>query len=333
MDIAKKLTKKEMKMRSREEGIEVKKASKKIQLTPEKFIIEGCKSLDSEEILRPNLTYWQDAWRRLKKNKVAFIALMLLIGLALMTVVGEAISGYSQEVTESSIRNLWPSKAHWFGTDELGRDLFARVWHGGRVSMIMGLVGATISTVAGCIYGGVAGYYGGRVDNMMMRLIEILTTLPYLMVVILISLYLGNGIVPLILAMTATGWCGMARLVRGQILQVKEQEYVLAAIALGASPWRIITRHLLTNTLGIVIVSVTFDIPRFIFAEAFLSYIGLGVQAPNTSWGALASASQQNLMFYPYQLFFPALMIATTMLSFTLLGDGLRDALDPKLRQ
>lgn len=304
-----------------------------INLTADMFKIEGTDFSSAESIARPNLTYWQDAWRRLKKNRVAFLALMILITLCVMTIFGQAISGYSQEVTDSAIRNLTPSGAHWFGTDELGRDIFSRVWHGGRVSMIMGLVGALVSTVLGCLYGGVAGYYGGKVDNYMMRVIEILTTLPYLLVVILISLYLGNGVLPLILAMTATGWCGMARLVRGQILQIKEQEYVLAAIALGASPWRIITKHLLTNTLGIVIVSVTFDIPRFIFAEAFLSYVGLGVQAPNTSWGALASGAQSNLMFYPYQLFFPAFMIALTMLSFTLLGDGLRDALDPKLRK
>ena len=306
---------------------------KTVQLTPDMFVIEGCSTIGAEEINRPEITYWDDAWRRLKKNRVAFGALLLLIFLLVMTATGEYLGGYSHEVTDSAIRNLWPDKTHWFGTDELGRDLFSRVWRGGRVSMLMGLLGATISTFIGCIYGGVAGYYGGRTDNIMMRIIEILTTIPYLMVVILISLYFGKGIFPLILAMTATGWCGMARLVRGQILQVKEQEYVTAAIALGAGPWRIITRHLLTNTLSIIIVSITFDIPRFIFAEAFLSYIGLGVQAPDTSWGALASASQQNLMFYPYQLFFPALMIALTMLSFTLLGDGLRDALDPKLRQ
>jgi len=303
-----------------------------IELSSDMFVIEGMSTSDSEEIVRPNLTYFQDAWRRLKKNKVAFIALILLILLVVFSIFGEKISGYEQQVTDSSRINLWPNAKHWFGTDELGRDIFARVWHGGRVSLMMGLIGATISTVLGCLYGGVAGYYGGKVDNIMMRIIEVLTTLPYLLVVILISLYLGNGLVPLILAMTATGWCGMARLVRGQILQIKEQEYVLAAIALGASPYRIITKHLLTNTLGIVIVSVTFDIPRFIFAEAFLSYIGLGVQAPNTSWGALASGAQANLMFYPFQLFFPAFLIGITMLSFTLLGDGLRDALDPKLR-
>ncbi len=303
-----------------------------IELDKDMFVIEGMSTSDAEEIVRPNLTYFEDAWRRLKKNKVAFVALIILCILILLSAFGESLSGYHQEVTDSSSLNLWPSRKHWFGTDDLGRDVFARVWHGGRVSILMGLIGATISTVIGCLYGGIAGYYGGRVDNIMMRIIEILTTLPYLLVVILISLYLGNGILPLILAMTATGWCGMARLVRGQILQIKEQEYVLAAIALGASPYRIITKHLLTNTLGIIIVSITFDIPRFIFAEAFLSYIGLGVQAPNTSWGALASAAQVNLMFYPFQLFFPAFLIASTMLSFTLLGDGLRDALDPKLR-
>ena len=167
----------------------------------------------------------------------------------------------------------------------------------------------------------------------MMRIVEILGSIPYLVVVILVSLILSKGIVAIIIAMTITGWVGMARLVRGQLLQIKEQEYVLAATALGANPSRIIAKHLLPNTLGIMIVAITFDIPSFIFGEAFLSYLGQGIQSPNTSWGALASAAQPNLMFYPYQLFFPSLFISLTMLSFTLLGDGLRDALDPRLRQ
>ena len=168
----------------------------------------------------------------------------------------------------------------------------------------------------------------------MMRILEILVSIPYLVIVILITMLFDNkGIGALVIAMTVTGWCYMARLVRGQLLQIKEQEYVLAAKALGASPSRIIVRHLLPNTLGVMIVAITFDIPGFIFGEAFLSYIGLGIQSPKTSLGALASAAQQNLIFYPEQLLFPALVISLIMLSFQLLGDGLRDALDPKLRQ
>jgi len=248
-----------------------------------------------------------------------------------MTVVGPWIAKYPFQSISSDI-NQGPSVEHWFGTDQIGRDIFARVWVGGRVSILIGLVGALIDTVVGSIYGGISGYFGGVVDDVMMRIVEILVSIPYLVLVILVSLIVGKGIGALILAMTLTGWCYMARLVRGQLLQIKEQEYILAATALGASPARVIGRHLIPNTLSIMIVAITFDIPGFIFGEAFLSYIGLGVQSPNTSWGALASAAQQQIMFYPYQLFFPALFISLTMLSFQLLGDGLRDALDPKLR-
>jgi oligopeptide transport system permease protein len=303
------------------------------QLSKEKFKIIGCEGADSEEILRPSMTYWQDAWRRLKQNKVATLSLIILILIALMTIFGQYLNGFSFEVTNNDLINGKPNWAHLFGTDNLGRDVFSRVWAGGRVSIIIGLIGAFIDTVVGSIYGGISGFYGGFIDDIMMRIVEILASIPYLVVVILVSLILKPGIGALIIAMTITGWVGMARLVRGQLLQIKEQEYVLAAAALGANPSRIIAKHLLPNTLGIMIVAITFDIPIFIFGEAFLSYLGQGIQSPNTSWGALASAAQPNLIFYPYQLFFPSLFISLTMLSFTLLGDGLRDALDPRLRQ
>ena len=282
----------------------------------------------------PQMTYWQDAWRRLKLNKVAMVSIGILILIGIMTIVGQYINGFPYEEMNSKILNMKPNGLHWFGTDELGRDVFSRVWKAGRVSMVIGLAAAFVSSFVGCVYGGVSAYFGGRVDNIMMRIIEILMSVPYLLVVILISLILDSkGLGTLLLAMCLTGWCGIARLVRGQMLQISSQEYVTAAKALGVSPWNIIRKHLIPNTIGLIIVSITFDIPGYIFSEAFLSYVGLGIQSPNTSWGALASAAQQNLMFYPYQLFFPALMIALTMLSFTLLGDGLRDALDPKLRQ
>ncbi len=204
---------------------------------------------------------------------------------------------------------------------------------GGRVSLTLGIVGALIDITVGLLYGGISSYFGGNIDNIMMRIVEILASIPYLVLVVLVSLVVGKGMGSLLIAMTLTGWCHMARLVRGQILQIKDQEYILAARALGTSPWKIIWKHLIPNTLGVMIVSVTFDIPSFIFGEAFLSFIGLGVQAPMTSWGALAAGAQQEMNFYPYQMFFPALLISLTMLSFQMLGDGLRDALDPKLRQ
>jgi len=303
------------------------------ELTKDKFVIVGCDGQDAEAILRPNLTFWQDAWRRIKKNPVAMIAIGILILLTIMTIIGPYLTGHGYEVVNTKIRNQWPSASHWFGTDELGRDLFSRTWQGGRISIILGIFGAVIDTVVGCLYGGISGYFGGKVDTVMMRILEILVSIPYLIVVILFSLIFKPGLGTLLIALTITGWCYMARLVRGQLLQIKEQEFVLAAKALGANPARIITKHLLPNTMAVIIVAVTFDVPGFIFAEAFLSFLGLGVQSPDTSWGALASAAKQNLMFYPYQLFFPSIMIALTMLSFTMLGDGLRDALDPRLRQ
>jgi oligopeptide transport system permease protein len=280
------------------------------------------------------MTYWQDAWRRLKQNKVAIGSLVILFIIAFLTVFGPMITPFSFEAMNTEIINQKPNSVHWFGTDMLGRDLFARVTKGGRVSVIIAILGTIMDTFVGVIYGGVAGYFGGIVDDIMMRIVEILNSIPYLIVVILISLLLdGGGILPILVAMCITGWTGMSRLVRGQILQIKEQEYVLAAQALGASSNRIVLRHLIPNTIGVMIVAITFNIPSYIFGEAFLSFIGLGIKSPNTSWGALASSGQQGMRFYPFQLFFPALFISLTMLAFNLLGDGLRDALDPRLRQ
>lgn len=288
---------------------------------------------EGDAILRPSLNYWQDAWRRLRKNPVAILAIVMLAALAVMCVVGPGMTGYDYDAVSLSEKNALPSSEHWFGTDKMGRDLFTRVWIGGRISMILGIAGAAIDMFIGVVYGGVAAYFGGKTDAIMMRIVEILASIPYLLLVVLVSLIVGKGVGSLLIAMCLTGWCHMARLVRGQVLQLKDQEYLLAAKALGTPWYKVIFRHLIPNTLGVVIVAVTFDVPSFIFGEAFLSYIGLGVQAPMTSWGSLASNAQQTMAFYPYQLFFPAFFIALTMLSFQLLGDGLRDALDPKLRQ
>ncbi|MCI9488538.1 MAG: ABC transporter permease [Dorea sp.] len=299
----------------------------------EKFTIIGIDK-DAEAPTRPRVGYWRDAWRRLKENKVAFAALIILLILVFFIIFGPAISGYEFEQIDADAINKGPSAEHWFGTDDLGRDLFARVWQAGRVSIIIGILGAVIASVVGSIYGGIAAYFGGAVDDIMMRIVEVLLSIPYLIIVILISVITDSkSLGTMLVALTLTGWCGIARLVRGQMLQLKSQEYVLAANALGVAPIKIILKHMIPNTIGMIIVAITFDIPGYIFSEAFLSYVGLGIQPPSTSWGALASAAQQNFMFYPYQLMFPALMIALTMLSFTLLGDGLRDALDPKLRK
>lgn len=303
------------------------------ELTKEKFRIVGIDKNKAEQITRPNLTYWQDAWRRLKRNKVAMISLCVLVVIILFCIIQPIIAGDKYMIQDMSIANQGSSIKHLFGTDNLGRDLFDRLWIGGRVSLIIAFVGTLVECVVGIIYGGISGYFGGKLDNIMMRIVEVLNSIPYLIVVILIAVRLGNGIVPLLIALVITGWTGIARMVRGQVMQLKESEYVMAAKTLGASPLRIIFKHMLPNTLGVIIVYITFDIPSYIFAEAFLSFIGLGIQPPQTSWGAMASAGQQVMLFYPSQLIFPSLAIAITMLSFNLFGDGLRDALDPKLRQ
>ncbi|SHJ59993.1 ABC transporter permease [Hespellia stercorisuis] len=300
----------------------------------EKFQITGLNENSMEAASRPQVGYLRDAWMRLRKNKVATASLILLFVIVLMVMIGPKLSGYAFEQIDKTARNAAPCAKHWFGTDKLGRDIFARVWISGRVSLTIGVLGALICAVIGCIYGGIAAYFGGAVDTVMMRIVEILISVPYLIVVIVFSLVLqSKGILTLILAMTITGWCTMARFVRAQMLAIKNEEYILAAQALGVRPWKVILRHMIPNTLSTVIVSITFDIPGYIFSEAFLSYIGLGIQPPNTSWGVMASSAQSVFTFYPYQLFFPAVMIALTMLCFTLLGDGLRDALDPKLRK
>lgn len=277
--------------------------------------------------------YWRSAWEIIRNNKMVVLALGTLSVLILLCLIGPYLTPYSYEAMNPGNRYMSPSKLHWFGTDGLGRDLFTRIWMGGRISLALGLIGAAIDLIIGVIYGGISGYLGGRVDQYMMRIIEVLASIPYLVLVILISLIFGKGMMSLIIAMTLTGWCYMARLVRGQILQIKGQDYILAAQSLGTSTFKIIQKHLLPNIMGVMIVAVTFDIPSFIFGEAFLSFIGLGIQAPMTSWGVLAAEAQGSMAFYPYLLFFPGLVISLTMLSFQLLGDGLRDALDPKLQK
>lgn len=303
------------------------------EMSSEKLVIIGCNNLNSEKINRPSMSYWQDARRRLKQNKVAMIALVLLIIIAIMTVIGPHMAKFDFAAIDAKARNVRPNAEHWFGTDSVGRDLFARIWVGGRVSIIIGIVGAIIDILIGLVYGGVAGYFGGVVDNIMMRIIEIIGCIPDMVVIILISLLLKPGLISLIIAITITGWIGTARMVRGQVLQIKELEYVAAAKALGAKPFRIIAKHVIPNIMSIVIVVLTMEIPGLIFTEAFLSFVGLGIQPPSTSWGALAADARTTFLFHPYQLLFPAILISLTMLCFNLLGDGLRDALDPKLRQ
>ena len=221
------------------------------EFSKEKFKILGCANANSNEIVRPNVTYWQDAWRRLKRNKVATFSMFLLLFIVVLSIIGPLLkSKFDINGVDQTSMNLSANSLHWFGTDNLGRDLWVRTWYGTRVSVFIGIAGATIEFLIGATYGAISGYFGGNVDNVMMRIVEILNSIPYLIQVLLIVIIVGNkGIAPLIIAMAVTGWVGMARLVRGQILSIKEQEYILAAKALGGKPWKIIFKHLLPNTI------------------------------------------------------------------------------------
>lgn len=270
--------------------------------------------------------------KKLQKSKTALISASIIVAISIMCLIGPCLTHCNYAAIDPSAINQPPSFHHIFGTDNIGRDIFARICIGGRVSLLIGFSGALIVAAAGVIYGGISGYFGGIADNVMMRIVEIMNCIPYLILVILISLIAGQGIGPMIIALTVTGWGNMARLVRGQVMQIKEHDYIIAAKALGASHVRIIAKHIFPNIAGIIVTEITLDIPVFIFGEAFLSFIGLGVQSPGTSWGALAASAQQLFMFYPYQIFFPSFFISLTMLSFNLLGDALRDMLDPQFR-
>jgi oligopeptide transport system permease protein len=286
-----------------------------------------------EEIARPSLSFWQDVWRRLKLNRIALAGLTTLILLGGFALFGPLLTPHPYYETHLALKNQPPSQAFWFGTDDLGRDMFARTACGARISLFVGICAAAIDVLLGVVWGGIAALAGGKIDNLMMRIADILYAIPYLLVVIMLMVVMGSGLIPILIALTITGWIGMARIVRGQLLQLKEQEYILAAKALGAGKGRILIKHLIPNAMGPIIVTMTFTIPIAIFTEAFLSFLGLGVQAPIASWGTMASDGLPAMRYYPWRLFFPAIFISLTMLAFNLLGDGLRDALDPKLRK
>ena len=284
-------------------------AGAQAELTPDDFRVVGFTQEEANRIDRPTISYWADAWRRLRKNPVAMGALVVLGLLCVMVIVGPYMRGYSLLDMNTADRNLGPSAEYWFGTDSLGRDLFSRVWMGARASVIIALVATAVKLVFGTLYGAIMAHFGGWVDDLMMRFIEVINSLPNLLLVILIMMVLGNNLFALLVALSITAWCNTARQVRGMIKQLKESEYVYAAEVLGASPLRI-----------------------FIFTEAGLSFLGIGLTSPEISLGVLISMGQQTLDFYPSQLLFPCLILCIIVMAFNLLGDGLRDALDPKLR-
>ncbi|MBU3192951.1 ABC transporter permease [Clostridium algidicarnis] len=286
-----------------------------------------------DEIVRPSVTYWQDAWRRLKANKLAIVSLGFIIAITLGAIFVPMFSKFDYFSNDFSVANQRSSSVHWFGTDQFGRDLFVRIMYGARYSLTIAYVASFLNFVIGVLYGGIAGYVGGTVDSVMMRIVDIIYSIPMMIYVILLMVIIGPGLKSIIVALAISYWLSMARIVRGEILQLKEQEFVLAARVLGANGKRILLRHLIPNSMGSIIVTLTLLIPSAIFTEAFLSFVGLGIPAPKASWGTLTSEALQGYTIYPYQLIFPSLAICFTILAFNLLGDGLRDALDPKLRK
>jgi len=290
-------------------------------------------TLQADEIVRKPTTYAKDVWRSFKQNKIALVALIVLSIMVIMVVIGPMFNDYDYRTNDYSALNQRPSAEHWFGTDNLGRDIWTRLWQGGRISLFIAIVATIIPEVIGWIIGGISGYFGGKIDMVIMRIIDVLMGIPSMIFTILLMVVMGAGnIWTLVLAFSITGWLGSARYTRGRILQLKTMEYVMAAKTLGASPMRIILRHLIPNTLNMSVISIAMGIPSVIFAEAFYSYIGLGIAPPNPSWGQMIKMASEVFMQHPYQFMFPCACVAITMLCSNLIGDGLRDAMDPRLR-
>jgi oligopeptide transport system permease protein len=277
---------------------------------------------------------WADAWRTLRRNRAAVVSAWIIGAFAVIVIVGPWLSRYEYDFTDFANSTSAPSWAngHYFGTDTLGRDLFVRTLYGGRISLLVGIVATAVSLVIGVAYGAIAGYFGGRLDAVMMRIVDILYALPFMFFVILLMVYFGRNIVLIFVAIGAINWLDMARIVRGQTLSLKHREFVEAAEAQGVAGLAIIRRHVVPNLLGVVAVYVTLTIPQVILVESFLSFLGLGVQEPMTSWGALVQEGAEQLETAAWMLIFPAVFLATTLFCFNFLGDGMRDALDPKDR-
>jgi oligopeptide transport system permease protein len=282
---------------------------------------------------RPSLAFWSDVWRRFRQNIPAMVSLVVLAAFAVLAIVAPLLARHPWDYTDLFSTYQTPNGEHWFGTDALGRDIWTAVWVGARVSLTVGLTAALAQMVIGVLIGCVSGLYGGRVDMAIMRFVDIMIAIPFLIWVSLFMLVLTPGIGSIIIAFALTQWTDIARLTRGEVLKLKQTEFVIAAQSMGASSWRLIARHFFPNILPIIIVAVTFQVTNAIFGEAFLSYIGLGIQPPLTSWGKLVSTGISEMRDNPYMLIFPGAAITITMLSLQLIGDGLRDATDPRLRQ
>lgn len=301
-------------------------------ITRDKFEMVGKNIEKMESISRPSLTFWQEAWRRIRTNKAAYFSLILLIAYGLLAIFAPMFSHYGFDQQDAYSMSKGISAAHWLGTDSLGRDLWVRVWMGARVSLTIGLLAALLNTVIGTVLGGFCGYYGGKFDMIVMRIIDVIYGIPSLIVCILVMVVLGSGVKSLIIAMVIVGWTGTCRFTRGEVYRLKEQDFVLAARVMGESAFTIIVREIIPNIMGLLITNLTMAIPSAIFQEAFLSYIGLGISPPQASWGVLAKEGTRMMTAAPHMLYVPAFFICTTVLALNQLGNGLRDAFDPRLR-
>ncbi len=273
---------------------------------------------------------WQDAWVKLRKNRLALWGLAVLVILCVVSLLTPWIAPYGYEEQDLILGATPPSAEHWLGTDIFGRDMLTRIMYGGRVSLTVGFIATGVALIIGVLWGAIAGFAGGRVDAVMMRIVDILYALPFMIFIVLLMVVFGRNIFLLFFAIGAVEWLTMARIVRGQVMALRKQEFVEAAYSLGLSQWIIIRRHIIPNTLGPVIVYTTLTIPSVMLLEAFLSFLGLGIQPPQSSWGLLISYGVETMEEFPWLLIFPGLTLSLTLFALNFLGDGLRDALDPR---
>lgn len=313
------------------------------QLTEDMFQKINRDEINAEKISRPTIKYWADVFRRLKMNKLAMFGILTILLLGIFALIwifaGRHIFQYTYDGQDYANMSTRPNGQYWFGTDALGRDMFTRIWYGTGYSLLIGIVTAFITFSIGVLYGGFAGITGGKVDMIMMRIAEIIYSIPYLLVVIMLSVVFsskqgGSSFFVIIFALSFTSWTPLAILVRGQVLQLKQSEYALASVSIGASKWYILRKHIIPNSMGPILVDVTLTVPRAIFAEATLGFLGLGLQPPKASLGTLLNDGLAGMpVGLYYQIIIPSIFISLIMFSFNVFGDGLRDSLDPRLRK
>ena len=323
------------------------------KIKPEDFTPLGEGYFAEENLETEEIGYWRASWQRLKANRIAMVALIIIGILAVFAFIGPMLSPYTYDQQVRGDEAMWPCLTHPFGTDRLGRDILVRCMIGTRISMIVGLVSAVVVMIVGSIYGAISGLIGGKVDIVMMRVVDIIYSVPEILLIVVIKMVIsepletliqkvpffhglqsiGSGLIAIFIVYGLLYWVGMARIVRGQILQLKNLEFVTASRALGCNRSRMIKEHLLPNCIGQLVATVMLQIPSAIFTEAFLSYLVIGVSAPMASLGSLTSEALNGVTSYPYRVIFPAALISLIILSFNLFGDGLRDALDPKMKK